>query len=110
MEKHLPRYDFTGRASRESKIHKMNIALFVKRSTSSARKAKDETDEEFAARIRAYHKRHADESKATYWARLANLMRFDMAKLREISSKWATIEDFEEEQAVKREAALKLKR
>ena len=51
MKKHLPRYDFTGRASRESKIHKMNIALFVKRSTSSARKAKDETDEEFVKRL-----------------------------------------------------------
>ena len=42
MRKHLPRYDFTGRASRESKMHKMNVSLFVKRSTSSARPAKDE--------------------------------------------------------------------
>ena len=51
MRKHLPRYDFTGRASRESKMHKMNISLFVKRSTSSARPAKDEKDEDFVRRL-----------------------------------------------------------
>ena len=51
MRKHLPRYDFTGRASRESKMHKMNVSLFVKRSTSSARPAKDEKDEDFVKRL-----------------------------------------------------------
>jgi protein phosphatase 1 regulatory subunit 42 len=51
MRKHLPRYDFTGRARRESKMHKMNMDLFVKRSTSSARKAKDEADEDFVKRL-----------------------------------------------------------
>ena len=51
MRKHLPRYDFTGRASRESKKHKMNVSLFVKRSTSSARPAKDEKDEDFVKRL-----------------------------------------------------------
>ena len=45
------RYDFTGRAGRERKSHKMTHALFAHRDTSSARPGKGETQEDFIKRL-----------------------------------------------------------
>lgn len=70
----------------------------------------DETDEEYAARMLEKPNKEGGEGMATYWQRLSKLMRFDMAKLKEISSQWATIEDAEEHERRKAEAEAKRKR
>jgi protein phosphatase 1 regulatory subunit 42 len=51
MSRLTKRYDFTGRAGRERKVYRMTPALFMHRSTSSARIAKDETEEDFVKRL-----------------------------------------------------------
>jgi len=56
----------------------------------------DETDEQYAMRMRAYHKRKEGESQMDYLERISKLSGVDMATLKELSGRFATIEDAEE--------------